>query len=307
MRDKMEKTGMWNAGKEDRLRRVVFDLGTEWEIEEQALRERLQMEGIACASLERQGADPSRILEPATFEKRGTVVLTDSAWHGKKLAQEGIVYFGCRRGESSWFEGAALVLEGFEEIDARYLEEWMCRAQGRPAWIARTERLRIREIGEQDLPELVRIGEQAPGLALRNEEAFTLERLRSYIETAYRLQGYGLWSVLYEGKVIGCCGFAPYEEKDTREQTCVYWMHRDTDAAVRMENGENGNDRLLELQYMLDAAYRWQGFGTEMCRAALQYADERLEADEIRVRIHPGNVASQALARTLGFIQKNGL
>ncbi|MCD8337609.1 MAG: GNAT family N-acetyltransferase [Lachnospiraceae bacterium] len=300
----MYKTGTWNMDKKDRLRKVVFDLGDEWKEEAENLRERLRQEGIVCSILTDAGS--------AVLQKRETVVLTDSAATGKWLSQEGIVYFGCQRRERAWLDGAALVLEGFEEIDAGYLEEWMCRAQGRPAKIAGTKRLLLREIDEKDLSELVRIGKEENGLALLNEDAFTSERLRSYFMTAYRLQGYGLWSVLHGGKVIGCCGFAPYEENDNskwginekeklRGQIWTYRMCHDADTADMNGNVGETDDRILELQYMLDMAYRRQGFGTEMCRAALQYAQERLDVNEIRLRIRPDNGASQALARKLGF------
>lgn len=297
----MEYNGVWDEEWKKGLKQVFFDLGKEWEKEAKTLRERLRAEGISCAVLERSGADLQWSLKTAPFCKREAVVLTDSPAAGKRLSQEGMVYFGCQRKGNVWFEGAALVLEGFEEVDARYLEEWLCRAQGRPARIARTERLQIREMEERDLPELVRIGKQENGLALLNEDAFTPERLRSYIATAYRLQGYGLWSVLYAGKVIGCCGFAPYEEYNTREQIWVYRMCRDADGGGRTVQERKTDGQILELQYMLDAAYRRQGFGTEMCQAALQYADERLGADTICLRIRPDNAASQALAQKLGF------
>ncbi|MCD8347066.1 MAG: GNAT family N-acetyltransferase [Lachnospiraceae bacterium] len=300
----MKEEDARNATRKAGLEQVVFDLGKEWGKETEALRERLRAEGITCVTLARKEADLQRILKTAAFGKREMVVLTDSPAAGKQLSQEGIVYFGCRHGEGVWFDGAALVLEGFEEVDGRYLEEWLCRAQGRPAWIAGTERLWIREMDEQDLPELVRIGKQENGMALLNEDAFTPERLHSYFVTAYRLQGFGLWSVLYAGSVIGCCGFAPYEEYNTREQIWVYRMCCETESAEMAVQGRKTDGQILELQYMLDAAYRRQGLGTEMCQAALQYARQRLAVDEIRLRIRPDNRASQALARKLGFIQE---
>ncbi|MCD8022582.1 MAG: GNAT family N-acetyltransferase [Lachnospiraceae bacterium] len=57
----------------------------------------------------------------------------------------------------------------------------------------------------------------------------------------------------------------------------------------------------LEMQYMLDISYRRQGFGTQMCRAALEYARTRLDVERVWVRIREENDASQALAEKLGF------
>jgi len=305
LEERMEYNGAWDEERKDELKRVFFDLGKEWENEAKMLRERLRAEGISCTALERSGADLQWSLKTAPFRKREAVVLTDSPAAGKRLSQEGIVCFGCQRKGNAWFEGAVLVLEGFDEVDARYLEEWMSRAQGRPARIAETERLLLREMDEKDLPELVRIGREGNGLALLSEDVFSLERLSSYWATAYRLQGYGLWSVLYEGRVIGCCGFAPYEEKRIRKEDRVQiWSYRmccDTECAGMNKNEREAEHPILELQYMLDTAYRRQGFGTEMCQAALQYADERLGADTICLRIRTDNAASQALAQKLGF------
>ena len=74
--------------------------------------------------------------------------------------------------------------------------------------------------------------------------------------------------------VIGCCGFSALEERPDMQKS--------------IEDGEDAQDQenpvILELQYMLDEAYRRQGYGTEMCRAAIAYAYEQLEADEIMVR-----------------------
>ena len=58
---------------------------------------------------------------------------------------------------------------------------------------------------------------------------------------------------------------------------------------------------ILELQYMLDEAYRRQGYGTEMCRAAIAYAYEQLEADEIMVRVRSDYQEAISFARSIGF------
>ena len=109
------------------------------------------------------------------------------------------------------------------------------------------------------------------------ENFFRKENLLSYIKDVYRLQGYGLWSVfLKDGVLIGCCGLA------------------DTTAA-------DGRVR-LELQYMLDREYHRRGYGTEMCRAVLNYVFARTDRQEVWLRIHEGNDASLKLAKKLGFV-----
>ena len=91
--------------------------------------------------------------------------------------------------------------------------------------------------------------------------------------------------------VIGCCGFSALEERPDMQKS--------------IEDGEDTQDQenpvILELQYMLDEAYRRQGYGTEMCRAAIAYAYEQLEADEIMVRVRSDYQEAISFARSIGF------
>ncbi|MCD7819754.1 MAG: GNAT family N-acetyltransferase [Lachnospiraceae bacterium] len=260
------------------MRYVFFDLSPEWDEEAKQLEKRLVQEGIFCAGLSWETLSLVNSID--------TVVLTDCPESGRRLTRMGKVYFGCCRGtETRWFDGAALVLEGFDDVDGRYLEEWVRWAQGLPAVITRTKRLVIREMAEPDLKELVRISRQNSSEAFNGgEDVCSLERLRAYIKSAYRLQGFGLWSVLYQGKVIGCCGFEPWPGSVSK-----------TESALQEEQ------LALELQYMLDTPYRRRGIGTEMSRAALEYARDRLGVEKVWLRILPNNEPSLALARKLGF------
>ncbi len=332
---------------------VFFNLSREWEQEEHVLRERLAREGILCAGFARTDGSLTLIKK-----NQDAVVLTDSLQTGAELAREGIVYFGCCHAQnvrenrksamkltgadaaanvgSGWFDGAALVLEGFEEVDAEYLEQWMRRAKGMPAMIARTNRLTIREIADEDIPELERIGRECGEAEAQDEpnerildtgkniceekklhvrgNRFTKEYLYSYRRTAYRLQGFGLWSVLYRDRVIGCCGFEPWDDEaavgiftERGEKIILYHLNIGTYRDTFRENTEEHRERnILEMQYMLAPAYHRQGFGTEMCRAALAYARERLDVDEVRLRIRESNLASRALAKELGFLPVAG-
>ena len=91
--------------------------------------------------------------------------------------------------------------------------------------------------------------------------------------------------------MIGCCGFSALEERPDMQKS--------------IEDGEDAQDQenpvILELQYMLDEAYRRQGYGTEMCRAAIAYAYEQLEADEIMVRVRSDYQEAISFARSIGF------
>ena len=91
--------------------------------------------------------------------------------------------------------------------------------------------------------------------------------------------------------VIGCCGFSALDERPDMQKS--------------IEDGEDAQDQenpvILELQYMLDEAYRRQGYGTEMCRAAIAYAYEQLDADEIMVRVRSDYQVAISFARSIGF------
>lgn len=91
--------------------------------------------------------------------------------------------------------------------------------------------------------------------------------------------------------VIGCCGFSALDERPDMQKS--------------IEDGEDAQDQenpvILELQYMLEEAYRRQGYGTEMCRAAIAYAYEQLEADEIMVRVRSDYQEAISFARSIGF------
>ncbi len=277
------------------LRRVMLDLGPDWKAEAEALALRLKKENIDClAGLPGQDS-------PDAAQNAGTVLLTDNPAGLQRCARTGAVCFACSRPASrkSWFPGTVLVLESLGDIDGRYLEEWMQRARGLPAGIARSERLVLREIAELDVRRLIQIAGQCGPKTVSEEAFFTEENLPAYAKTAYRLQGFGLWTVLLQGSVIGCCGFAPFEQKSGPAGPDEPALYRLQFPASQMKEPQ---DRIvLELQYMLDPAFQRQGYGTEMCRAAISYAKDRLSADEIQIRIRQGNRASQALAEKLAF------
>ncbi len=269
------------------LGQVFFDLGPEWETEEERLAGRLAEEGITALHLSSE--------EDPAATGFGTIVLTDNPSTVKRFALTKAVCFGCGHASDSWFPGTALVLESLEGIDGRYLEEWMLRVQGLPAGIAQTEHLVLREIAELDVKRLAQIARQCGPDVFSEEGLFTEENLPAYAKTAYRLQGFGLWTVLLQGMVIGCCGFAPFQ--DCNEENSLQYRLLFPSAKMK----EPGERTVLELQYFLDPACQRRGYGTEMCRAALKYARERLSADEIRIRIYNGNRASEALAEKLAF------
>ena len=290
----------------------------------------LQKKGIPC----RKGVWVSEKLQ----EMEHMLVLTDDREFAEQISELGIACVGVAGESDVFFNGADLVVEEPEKLELQELEEYLQRYHGLPVTIARTRRLTLREMIVDDWQVLNQIDHQSGMEKARQDaeetDSFEKSRLESYIGSQYRLYGYGLWSVVLDkervdseekerceavgsekiffakdgtadvaaGKtggraerirecVIGCCGFSALEERPDMQKS--------------IEDGEDAQDQenpvILELQYMLDEAYRRQGYGTEMCRAAIAYAYEQLEADEIMVRVRSDYQEAISFARSIGF------
>ena len=290
----------------------------------------LQKKGIPC----RKGVWVSEKLQ----EMEHMLVLTDDREFAEQISELGIACVGVAGESDVFFNGADLVVEEPEKLELQELEEYLQRYHGLPVTIARTRRLTLREMIVDDWQVLNQIDHQSGMEKARQDaeetDSFEKSRLESYIGNQYRLYGYGLWSVVLDkertdseekerceavgsekiffakdgtadvaaGKtggraerirecVIGCCGCSVLEERPDMQKS--------------IEDGEDAQDQenpvILELQYMLDEAYRRQGYGTEMCRAAIAYAYEQLEADEIMVRVRSDYQEAISFARSIGF------
>lgn len=290
----------------------------------------LQKKGIPC----RKGAWFSEKLQ----ELEHMLVLTDDRELAEQISKLGIACVGVAGESDAFFNGTDLVVEEPEKLEMQELEKYLQRYHGLPVTIARTRRLTLREMIVDDWRVLNRIDHQSGMEKARQDaeetDSFEKSRLESYIGSQYRLYGYGLWSVVLDkertdseekerceavgsekifsakdgtadvaaGKtggraerirecVIGCCGFSALDERPGMQKS--------------IEDGEDAQDQesllILELQYMLDEAYRRQGYGTEMCRAAIAYAYEQLEADEIMVRVRSDYQEAISFARSIGF------
>ena len=267
-----------------RLKQVVYALDRQGEKEIRGLHARLKREGIFCGSLEQWERDVKGCRRGEKKINRDNLrnyilFITDSPKLLREASEEGFAVIGFCRTSEDYFPGAAYVLQSFEGIDASFLEEYLLRSQGRPVVVAKTRRLILRETKMEDFSSLYRISLQ-PGMRYGLEEKpgeaeEERQKLSAYIKTAYRLYGFGLWTVLLEGRVIGRCGITPF----------------------RLEDGSFA----LELGYMLDEKEQHHGYGTEMCQAVIRYAKNRLETEELWCRIHPDNLSSIRLAKRLGF------
>lgn len=279
------------------LQELVICLEEKWQIQLEKLKRKMSCEGMVCREYAAVVAESS-VVEKTTIENSVTmdrpvqdrtildrmkqsVLLTDCSKKAMEWKRRGGVCIGCVCSENSggFFDGADLVIECLDDLDIDIIEETLLHGLGLPVTIAETQRLIIREIIRDDVDKLYRISQQ-PGMEYlmrdqNGENCFEPERMLSYIENVYRFYGYGLWSVWTKtGELIGCCGLS------------------------ELHTG-------LELQYMVASEYQRQGYGMEMCTAALNYAFDRTEWEEVWVRIHPDNQESSRLAQRLGFLPKD--
>lgn len=186
--------------------------------------------------------------------------------------------------EEQKFSGVKLLLEGFEEIDWKFLDGAHTRALGLPVEIARTEHLIIREMVVEDLNSMYELYEDAEVSRFVKEgldENRTLEeeRTKAYIHYMYGLYQFGMWAVLEKatGKLIGRAGFGIADYRGQPE---------------------------LDLGYLIGKSWRNRGLACEACQAVLDYGREELGFPQVSAYIHEENAPSLAVAGKLGFVQK---
>lgn len=221
-------------------------------------------------------------LKKLTTEEKGTtlfIAATDSTIAiGKELGVATMAYLNPDIPNQS-YSGVEMLVEGFEEVDVDFLEKVYQRYHRIPWTILETERCVVRELTLDDMDELFKLYEDGeidkytdPLYPYEEEKEFQ----RAYIENMYRYFGYGLWLVFSKetGELIGRAG---------------------------LEHREYHEEIELELGYIIGTKYQGQGFATEVCEAILEYAKENTGFERINALIEEGNIASENLAKKLGF------
>ena len=178
------------------------------------------------------------------------------------------------------YSGVDMIVEGFDEVDADFLEKVYQRHYRIPWTILDTERCVVRELSLDDLDALFElygdgeIDKYTDSLYPYEEEK---EFQRAYIENMYRYFGYGLWLVFSKetGKLIGRAG---------------------------LEHREYHEEIELELGYIIGTQYQGQGYATEVCEAILSYARENTGFERVNALIEKENEVSKKLAEKLGFM-----
>lgn len=180
------------------------------------------------------------------------------------------------------YAGVEMIVEGFEEVDADFLEKVYQRYHQIPWTILETERCVVREITLDDLDALFElyadeeISKYTEGLYPYEEEK---EFQRAYINNMYRFFGYGMWLVFTKetGELIGRAGL---EHREIHEQI------------------------ELELGYLIGTKYQRKGYATEVCKAIIEYAKENTGFEQINCVIQNENKASIHMIEKLGFSLK---
>lgn len=252
-----------------------------------------KLEGIRAVSLlpeavtfgEWQENNPGRDLGDIFREKdidtEGCLLVigTDLVYRQAEELDVAIIAYSGAKGKKQEFAGAPLLVEGFAEIDRTFLRRRYERHHGIPWVIAKTERCIIRELALSDMDALFELYSQ-PHITDYIEPLFEreqeIEYQKAYMKYMYHYHGFGMWLVFdrEDGSLIGRAGL---ELRDYPDGAGV------------------------ELGYIITPHRQRQGYATEVCRTILGYAGQELGITEVHCLIEPGNEASIAFIRSIGF------
>lgn len=193
---------------------------------------------------------------------------------------------------------AYYLVEGFEEIDFKFLNKIYNRYYKVPIEITKTMRLNIRELSIEDCKDLETILRSAnkgaadmdlglypwlqkpsPASALENSSQINIafkDMLKAYIDQIYTFYDYGLWGVYLKENngLIGLCGIQLLERNGISD---------------------------FEISYLIDPKYQGFSYGYEAVRSVIDYSFETLNPDRIVAYILPDNTNSIKTAEKAGM------
>ena len=144
--------------------------------------------------------------------------------------------------------------------------------------ILETERLVLREMGAQDLPNLAEML-QNPAVMYAYEHDFSDADVQTWLDrqiARYGNDGFGLWAVVL---------------KETREMI--------GQAGLTMQPYRGAG--VLEIGYLLKERFWHWGYATEAASRCKQYAFEDLDRDRVYSIIKADNLASIKVAEGIGM------
>lgn len=175
---------------------------------------------------------------------------------------------------------AAILVEGFDEVDYDFINMVYQHAHMQPATILHTDRLILRELAMEDFEDYCAICNkpmiQEYLTNYTGNKVIEKEKLEAYIKNIYHFYGYGLWGVYLKqtDRLIGRCG---------------------------IEYKAIGQEAIYELGYFLDPSYQGQGYAVECVKATLQYGFSKLGLNTITALIDHNNISSQQVAIRSGM------
>ena len=231
--------------------------------------------------VELSGTEKERRESVAGYPPEQSIFLAEDAALLSEMRERGmtVLAFAEREKEDQTIPEVDFVVEGFEEVNLRFLQQVYQRRHHLPWTILETKRCIVREFTLDDLDDLFALyaGE---GMTDYIEPLYEYEKEKeyqiSYMKYMYGFYGYGMWLVIDKesGKLIGRAGI------ENREELC----------------GE------LELGYAIGVPWQRKGYATEVCLAIMEYAKEELECEKLNCLIEQGNTVSEHVAEKLGFV-----
>ena len=195
-----------------------------------------------------------------------------------KSSSIGFAVYDNEKSRASVFSDALYRVDNVSCLRKEQIERFLRRFLRLPWTILETERCIVREMTEEDLPELYEVY-SGSGITRYTEGLYDdyekeLEYTRQYIDKQYRFFEYGLWVVFDKrsGRMIGRAGLS----------------------------NRSGFDE-AELGYVIAEPFQRQGYANEVLSAVLKYAKEELGMVSINAFTMKENIASMNLLKRLGF------
>lgn len=214
----------------------------------------------------------------ALGDARQSLCLTTSPEVAGQMQGLGIAVVGFSADTQELMQAPYVVL-GLEEVTHEDLLRVYQRWHHLPWKILETKRCLVREFAMEDLDALFELYDQ-PHLSDYIEPLYPYEQEmqyeQNYIQHVYGFYGFGMWLVFDKntGQLIGRAG---------------------------VEHREPCGEAEVELGYVI-CPERWrQGYATEVCRAIIAYARERLCMERVLCRVHRDNEPSICFLTKLGF------